>query len=207
MFNCIKRCRDWKAKRENKKKLTDLHKLSELKNWANLQKLVDLQERTELRKWINLQRWVDTIKLSSLGANRELKIGLQVLENVNAIRMKRGSPKLQWDDTLYAYSLGHAKDMAYQRRLFHTSMNESYAENVWGGQGSRSWTAKTIVNGWMNSKMHRTWLLCPNLRHVAVGIAYSPNGMYAAWTFWRSETQSSDWWYVYTPDTPPSWWY
>lgn len=142
-----------------------------------------------------------------LSTNKELEIGIEVLEQVNAIRRERGSPELQWDDKLYEYSLAHAKDMAAQGRLFHTSMYEPYAENAWGGEGSKNWTAQTIVNSWMNSEKHRTWLLCPNLRHVSVGVAYSTNGMYAAWTFWRNETMQSDWWYQYTPDNPPSWWY
>jgi len=145
--------------------------------------------------------------VEELSTNRELKIGLEVLETVNAIRKERGSSELQWDDKLYEYSIAHAKDMAAQKRLFHTSMYEPFAENAWGGEGSKSWTAQTIVDSWMNSRMHRTWLLCPNLRHVAVGVAYSTNGMYAAWTFWRSETSYSDWWYQYTPDNPPEWWY
>ena len=142
-----------------------------------------------------------------LSTNKELRIGIEVLEKVNAIRKERGSPELQWDCKLYEYSLAHAKDMAAQKKLFHSSMYEPFAENAWGGEGSKSWTAQTIVDSWMDSSMHRTWLLCPSLRHVAVGVAYSNNGMYAAWTFWRSETSLSDWWYVYTPDDPPEWWY
>ena len=97
--------------------------------------------------------------------------------------------------------------MANQRELFHSDMNLPYAENAWGGEGSKSWGAETIVNSWMNSSKHRTWLLCPHLKHIAVGIAYSNNGMYASWTFWRNETVDSDWWYQYTPDSPPEWWY
>lgn len=145
--------------------------------------------------------------VEELSTNNELRIGIEVLERVNTIRMERGSSELQWDSELYEYSLAHAKDMAAQKELFHSSMYEPFAENAWGGEGSKSWTAQTIVDSWMNSSMHRTWLLCPSLRHVAVGVAYSNNGMYAAWTFWRSETSLSDWWYVYTPDDPPEWWY
>jgi uncharacterized protein YkwD len=145
--------------------------------------------------------------IEELSTNRELTIGVEVLEKVNAIRKERGSSILQWDDKLYEYSLAHANNMAIQKELFHSSMYEPYAENAWGGEGSKNWTAQTIVDSWMGSDMHRTWLLCPNLRHVAVGVAYSTNGMYAAWTFWRSETLQSDWWYQYTPDTPPQWWY
>ena len=145
--------------------------------------------------------------VEELSTNKELRIGIEVLEKVNAIRKERGSPELQWDSELYEYSLAHANDMAAQKRLFHSSMYEPFAENAWGGEGSKSWTAQTIVDSWMNSSMHRTWLLCPSLRHVAVGVAYSNNGMYAAWTFWRGETSLSDWWYVYSPDNPPEWWY
>ena len=145
--------------------------------------------------------------VEELSTNKELKIGIEVLEKVNDIRKERGSTELQWDSELYEYSLAHAKDMAAQKRLFHSSMYEPFAENAWGGEGSKSWTAQTIVDSWMNSSMHRTWLLCPGLRHVAVGVAYSNNGMYAAWTFWRSETSLSDWWYIDSPDNPPEWWY
>lgn len=145
--------------------------------------------------------------VEELSTNSELRVGLEVLEKVNAIRKERGSSELHWDDKLYEYSLAHAENMAARKSLFHTSMYESYAENAWGGEGSKNWTAQTIVDSWMGSDMHRTWLLCPNLRHAAVGVAYSTNGMYAAWTFWRSETTQSDWWYQYTPDNPPRWWY
>ncbi len=138
---------------------------------------------------------------------RALSIGKQVVTIVNSIRAERGSPELIWDDTLYEYSLAHSKDMAQQRRLFHTDINLPYGENAWGGEGSKSWSAKTIVESWMGSPKHRTWLLNPHLKHVAVGIAYSSNGMYASWTFWKGETIHSDWWYQYTPDNPPDWWY
>ena len=138
---------------------------------------------------------------------KALSIGKQVVAIVNGIRVERGSAELSWDDTLYKYSREHSIAMANQRELFHTDMNMPYAENAWGGEGSKNWTAQTIVDSWMGSKMHRTWLLCPNLRHVAVGVAYSTNGMYASWTFWRNETSQSDWWYQYTPDNPPKWWY
>jgi uncharacterized protein YkwD len=148
-----------------------------------------------------------SVVVEDLPTNKELQIGLEVLEKVNAIRKERGSSELQWDDKLYEYSLSHAQNMAAQKSLFHSSMYESYAENAWGGEGSKSWTAQTIVDSWMESDKHRTWLLCPNLCHVAVGIAYSTNGMYSAWTFWRSETTESDWWYQYSPENPPKWWY
>jgi uncharacterized protein YkwD len=129
-----------------------------------------------------------------------------VVELVNLIRTDRGSTPLIWDNELYIYSKEHSQDMASQRRLFHTPVGESYAENAWGGEGSTSWTASDIVESWMSSPPHRTWLLCPHLQHIAVGIAISDTGMYASWTFWVGEPQESDWWYA-NDTSPPSWWY
>lgn len=129
-----------------------------------------------------------------------------VVALANVIRNERGSTPLIWDSELYTYSKQHSEDMASQKRLFHTSMYEPYAENAWGGEGSTSWTASDIVESWMSSDFHRTWLLCPHLQHIAVGIAISDTGMYASWTFWRSEPNYSDWWYA-NGTTPPDWWY
>lgn len=126
---------------------------------------------------------------------------------VNLIRADRGIPMLMWDDTLYQYSKAHSIAMAERRELFHSPVGMAYAENAWGGEGSQNWGVEDIVDSWYFSPMHKTWLLCPNLKHVAVGIAYSANGMYASWTFWVGETSDADWWYQYTPDNPPKWWY
>ncbi len=165
------------------------------------------KENAEKERLSNLGIDNVDVVVKEIDQNKELRIGLEVLEMVNAIREERGSSNLLWDDKLYEYSLAHSKDMASEQRLFHTDMHLSYGENAWGGEGSQSWGAKTIVDSWMGSPKHRTWLLCPNLKHIAVGIAYSSSGMYASWTFWRGETQHSDWWYQYTPDNPPEWWY
>lgn len=135
-----------------------------------------------------------------------LELGKQVMDNVNKIRLERGSSELIWDDNLYEYSKEHSMAMAQRGSMFHTDMDKSYAENAWQGGGFR-WQPTDIVNSWMNSQKHRTWLLCPNLKRIAVGVAYSSNSTYASWTFWRNETTKADWWYQYTPDTPPKWWY
>jgi len=129
-----------------------------------------------------------------------------VVAQVNIIRVGRGIAPLVWDNTLYVYSKQHSEEMASQKMLFHTPAGVPYAENAWGGEGSTSWKATDIVNGWMSSDFHRTWLLCSHLQHIAVGIAISDTGMYASWTFWVGETQQSDWWYQYGTN-PPSWWY
>lgn len=134
------------------------------------------------------------------------KMEHEVVMLVNLIRADRGTAMLMWDEKLYQYSKTHSEAMAKAGDMFHTDMYQSYAENCWMGSGSR-WEAADIVESWMSSPKHRTWLLCPNLKHVAVGIAYSNGAMYASWTFWRNETSQSDWWYQYTPDNPPKWWY
>lgn len=136
------------------------------------------------------------------------KIEYEVVDLVNGIRASRDTPILIWDDNLYVYSKAHSEEMSDREQLFHTAEGMSYAENCWGGEGSTHWDATNIVDGWMSSPKHRTWLLCPNLKHVAVGVALSDNGMYASWTFWVSETNYyTDWWYCNGSDKPPDWWY
>ena len=134
---------------------------------------------------------------------------LEVLALVNCERSSRGITSLVWDDKLHEIAREHSEEMAERGELFHSSMDEPYAENCWGGgPGSFYYnTATDIVNGWMGSSKHRTWLLCPHLRHIGVGIATSDKGMYASWTFWRSETSYSDWWYSNSSNSPPDWWY
>lgn len=131
----------------------------------------------------------------------------EVLALVNQERSSRGVTSLIWDERLHEIAREHSDEMARRGELFHSSMYEPYAENCWGGgPGSLYYnTAGDIVRGWMGSPLHRTWLLCPRLRHVSVGIVVSDEGMYASWTFWRDETSPSDWWYHYTPDNPPEW--
>ena len=143
-----------------------------------------------------------------LSTNRGLGIGHEVVELVNSIRRGRNSPELAWDEVLYKHSKEHTEDMASQHRLFHTPVGAPYAENAWGGEGSTSWTATTIVESWMTSPMHRTWLLCPHLKHIAVSVVKTNTGMYASWTFWVAETDYySDWWYCNGSEQPPDWWY
>jgi S1-C subfamily serine protease len=133
----------------------------------------------------------------------------EVLALVNSERSSRDTVSLIWDEDLHEIAREHSEEMARRGELFHSSMYEPYAENCWGGgPGSLYYnTASDIVSGWMGSPPHRTWLLCPHLRHIGVGIAVSDNGMYASWTFWRSETRDSDWWYSDGSSSPPDWWY
>ena len=133
----------------------------------------------------------------------------EVLALANSERLSRDIALLIWDEDLHEIAREHSEEMAIRGELFHSSMYEPYAENCWGGgPGSLYYnTASDIVEGWMGSSLHRTWILCPHLRHIGVGIAISDNGMYASWTFWRSETSHSDWWYSNGSDSAPDWWY
>lgn len=128
----------------------------------------------------------------------------EVLTLVNLERSSRKIASLTWDGELHRIASGHSQEMATRGELFHSPIDEPYAENCWGGSGY--WDASTIVGSWMGSEKHRTWLLCPNLKRIGVGIAISDKGVYASWTFWRSETAYSDWWYV-DGTWPPDWWY
>ncbi len=134
---------------------------------------------------------------------------LEVLTLVNSERSSRDIVPLVWDDELHEIAREHSREMARRGELFHSSMYERYAENCWGGSPGSFYYfgASDIVNGWMGSPKHRTWLLCPHLKHIGVGIAVSDGAMYASWTFWRSETSYTDWWYDNGSNSPPDWWY
>jgi len=127
----------------------------------------------------------------------------EVMEFANAERVKRNISPLTWDTKLATIAKQHSDEMATRLEMFHSSIYELYAENCWAGAATY-FDANDIVNTWMGSPKHRTWLLCPHLSHIGVGIAISDSVMYASWTFWRSETVYDDWWYV-NGEQPPSW--
>lgn len=131
----------------------------------------------------------------------------EALELVNVERANRGIPPLQWDESLHEIAREHSQAMADRGSMFHSSVSAPYAENCWWSGGSiHNASAHDIVTSWMGSDKHRTWLLCPNLKHAAAGIVESDEGLWASWTFWRNETTHSDWWYS-NGGTPPPWWH
>jgi len=133
----------------------------------------------------------------------------EVVALVNSERLSRNVAALNWDDELHRIAREHSQEMARRGELFHSSINEPYAENCWGGSPGSFYYfgADDIVAGWMASSKHRTWLVCPHLKHIAVGVAVSDGAMYVSWTFWRRETSYSDWWYMDDSNSPPEWWY
>lgn len=135
-------------------------------------------------------------------ANPIEQLEREVVRLVNEIRLERGTDALQWDDRLHNLARMHSQDMAIRGYLFHSPADAEYAENAWYGPGL-IWEASDIAKTWLESEYHKTWLLCPNLEHIAVGIYTKNTAMYASWTFWQRETKWYDWWY---PDgEPPDW--
>jgi len=109
---------------------------------------------------------------------------------VNAERENAGVPPTKWDDDLYRLSKAHTEEMADRGELFHTPMGASYGENAWGaswGGISRQNLARTIVDSWMSSPLHRAWLLHAPLKTSVVSIVDDNRGQYASWTFWTGE--------------------
>jgi len=153
--------------------------------------------------------FISNVKEAEKARSKIETLEREVLTLVNSERSSRDIAPLIWDDELHEIAREHSREMARRGELFHSSMYEPYAENCWGGgPGSLYYnTASDIVSSWMGSPKHRTWLLCPHIKHIGVGIAVSDEGMYASWTFWRSETSYSDWWYANGSDSPPDWWY
>lgn len=130
-----------------------------------------------------------------------------VVNLVNEIRIARGTGALIWDDRLHNLARMHSQDMANRGELFHSPPDALHGENAWGGPGGTEYTAIEIVEAWLGSEGHRTWLLCPNLEHIAVGIYIKDDAVYATWIFWRNETKWPDWWYMDSDSEPPDWWY
>ncbi len=109
---------------------------------------------------------------------------------VNTERENAGVLPTKWDDDLYRLSKAHTEEMADRGELFHTPMGASYGENAWGaswGGISRQNLARTIVDSWMSSPLHRAWLLHAPFKTSVVSIVDDNRGQYASWTFWTGE--------------------
>ena len=178
--------------------------------------IADFKFVSEAIEGMNFAIAIDDAKsfLTSTITSEEARGEIEALEHevlalVNSERLSRDVTPLAWDEDLHEIATEHSEEMARLGELFHSSVYEPYAENCWGGGAGSLYcfTASDIVDSWMGSPPHRTWLLCPHLRDIGVGIAVSDNGMYASWTFWRSQTRDSDWWYTDDSNSPPDWWY
>jgi uncharacterized protein YkwD len=152
--------------------------------------------------------------MSTQPPNTTISLGITAIQNevlrlVNLERQSRNAGTLTIDSSLSTIAVAHSGSMAQQGDIFHSDQTEPYAENVWmgsPGMEKRSDIASIIVNSFMNSPYHRTWLLCPNLKHVGVGILAANNGVFTTWSFWRKETIfQTDWWYCNGSNVQPGW--
>jgi S1-C subfamily serine protease len=119
-----------------------------------------------------------------------LELEKETFRLVNIERENAGVPPTEWDDELYVLSKAHTEEMAERGELFHTPMGASYGENAWGaswGRINRQNLARTIVDGWMSSPLHRAWILHAPLRTSVVSIVDDNRGQFASWTFWTGE--------------------
>lgn len=108
-----------------------------------------------------------------------------VVRLTNRERERRGLRPLRWKRGLARAARHHARDMSRRRYLAHDTRGgpswvkrilrwyrDPAGENI--GRGFS--TAEGIVEGWMNSPMHRRNILNPQFR--TIGVAYVGDGDY-----------------------------
>ncbi|MFK9092298.1 CAP domain-containing protein [Bacillus salipaludis] len=118
---------------------------------------------------------VDAWKLIENGIAKE------IFDITNALRVKNKLKPLIWDDMTAEVAYGHSKDMAENNDFSHTSKK-------FGDLTNRLKTAKVayinageniaakytdgpaVVEGWLNSKVHRETLLNKDYTHLGVGV-------------------------------------
>ena len=109
---------------------------------------------------------------------------------VEQVRSGRHIVGLKRVPALDAVARAHSEDMARRGYLSHDSPEGTNplqriqasgfagftmaAENI--GQTSRPEPTREIVNGWLNSAVHRTNLYAPAFNATGVGVARTPNG-------------------------------
>lgn len=114
----------------------------------------------------------------------------KILELVNNERANAGLDSLSIDSQLDQAANLHTDEMAQADRLSHQlpgepELNERVlsagyegeivVENTAAGEGTLLTTPEEVVEGWMNSPVHRANILNPELTHIGVGYNNSPN--------------------------------
>lgn len=128
----------------------------------------------------------------------------EVLTLVNAERSKAGLKPLAMNETLRQASEYKADEMLQYNYFEHTSpytgqpwdvakklgySYTSFGENIWymtstGSNIKNNFSAKLIVDSWMNSPGHRANILNPGFGKMGIGIACSSSGrVYASQMF------------------------
>lgn len=119
-------------------------------------------------------------------ANSEEDFATQVVVLVNSERAGEGCLPLSIDARLTDAALGHSQDMALNDFFSHTGSDGSSpwermvaagyqfsaaAENIAAGYA----TPEVVVDGWMNSPLHRANILNCSLEDTGVGYIYLEN--------------------------------
>ncbi len=111
----------------------------------------------------------------------------EILSLVNAYRAEEGIAPLRLSDKMCLAAEKRADELtvsfSHKRpdgTQFHTALSEYgtvfliCTENIAAGYQS----AKSVVDGWMNSEGHRENILSPNYNVIGIGHAYKSNDMY-----------------------------
>lgn len=109
----------------------------------------------------------------------------EVARLTNRIRARHGLRPLRWRGGLARAARKHARDMARRNYLSHDTRGGAswvkrilrwYREPAGENIGRGFSTAEGIVEGWMNSPLHRRNILNSEFRTIGVG--YSSDGDY-----------------------------
>ncbi len=111
-----------------------------------------------------------------------MNIAIQIHKIINSIRRNRHLPEVAWSDSIAKLALSQAIYCARVNKIVHSSR---YAfeggENI--AQGSIYCSPRSIVKSWMQSDLHRDYLLSNGVKQAGVGIARSRTNTYVAWAF------------------------
>jgi uncharacterized protein YkwD len=111
----------------------------------------------------------------------------QLLEMTNAERAKKDLPPLKANPTLFKVARLHSANMAKQGQMTHFLDGKSPAQRATAGGYDWSRVAENVANsdgaplkdimeGWMNSKIHRENILRTGLEEIGLGIARNDKG-------------------------------
>ncbi|MFB7469781.1 sigma-70 family RNA polymerase sigma factor [Kitasatospora sp. NPDC056184] len=115
----------------------------------------------------------------------------QLVELVNAERIRRGCAALRIDPKLHAAAQKHAEDMVARNYFDHAAPDGSRADtrltaagyrwSQWGENLDRGPSAPAVVfNRWMDGGIHQSNMLDCAFKDVGIGVAGGPGGLY--WT-------------------------
>jgi len=125
-------------------------------------------------------------KRQSVAASGGDRLIRQVLKLTNGYRQQAGLQPLQLNPILTTAAYGHSLDMATQDFFGHVGSNGSTVFNRLDTAGYRYTaageniaagftTAKSVVQAWMNSPLHRQNILTPFLEDVGIGFVFLPS--------------------------------